>query len=190
NNIKKSNLESPDLFIEIIEALVMNNNKNSVDTINYYSRLMSKLFLITSDMDESFEIELERVLNWINSAQEQGKNITDVQFVNSKIGEMLARTEKKNTHIWPNKLTCEVLEHFNDEKINNGFITEILNARDVFFKNDGKDEQKLADQYKKIREKIPIRYSVIRNILFDLENFYASMSQIHKLESKIDKRLF
>lgn len=190
NNIKKSNLESPDLFIEIIEALVMNNNKNSVDTINYYSRLMSKLFLITSDMDESFEIELERVLNWINSAQEQGKNINEIQFVNLKIGEMLARTEKKNTHIWPNKLTCEVLEYFNDEKINNGFITEILNARDVFFKNDGKDEQKLADQYKKIREKIPIRYSVIRNILFDLENFYASMSQIHKLESKIDKRLF
>src|SRR5699024_206406 len=49
NNIKKSNLESPNLFIKIIEALVMNNNKNSVDTINYYSKLMSKLFLITSD---------------------------------------------------------------------------------------------------------------------------------------------
>ncbi|OFO51857.1 hypothetical protein, partial [Nosocomiicoccus sp. HMSC059G07] len=64
NNIKKSNLESPNLFIEIIEALIMNNNKNSVDTINYYSRLISKLFLIESDMDENFEIELERVLNW------------------------------------------------------------------------------------------------------------------------------
>src|SRR5699024_9279196 len=154
NNIKKSNLESPNLFIKIIEALVMNNNKNSVDTINYYSKLMSKLFLITSDMDESFEIELERVLNWINSAQEQGKNINEVQFVNSKIGEMLARAEKKNTHIWPSKLTCEVLEHFNDEEINHGFFKAILNARGAYFINDGKDELKLSDQYKKIREKI------------------------------------
>ncbi|WP_168165513.1 hypothetical protein, partial [Nosocomiicoccus sp. HMSC059G07] len=97
---------------------------------------------------------------------------------------------KKNTHIWPNKLICEVLEHFNDEKINNGFITEMLNARGVCFTNNGKDEQKLADQYKEIREKMPFRYSVMRNILFNLESFYTLMSQDYKLESEIEKRFF
>lgn len=126
--------------------------------------------------DENNNIDEEELKEWIERARSLNEENEREDVGDRQIGTLLAKCPKnREDEDWPPEPICEAIEKLKNDKIKQGFKTELYNSRGVVTKaafEGGNQDRALAEYYDQLAKNKEINYPQVAAIFQDLAKDY------------------
>ena len=203
-NLERAVADSPGLFAQAV-ALAYRRNDDGQDPPGWTvedadllasaaakSSVLLKALRRTPGADADGSVRPEPLRRWCMEVRrlcvEHGR--ADVGDIH--IGQLLSHAPSDENGRWPCGAVCEVMEGLASPRIAVGFYTAVFNARGAHsrgIEDGGKEERKLAVQYRRFAEQLAFDYPYVSDVLERIAQVYDNAEKWHDSEASIRKRL-
>ena len=156
---------NPKIFCEVIEKRFEITNKYDYPYFNILDSWRK-----IPGINKKNKINKYFLFDWYNKCKEL-LNTHDMEYVDIKIGLLLGRFEK-NENNWPCEEVCDIIEEFNNDKINLGFkrgLSSINYYKSGVKYNSSTIERKIAKDYEEFYNKYQDIYPLITKLMLELK---------------------
>ncbi|AXX92251.1 hypothetical protein CPU12_01475 [Malaciobacter molluscorum LMG 25693] len=194
-NIEQKVIESPEFFVELISYIYKSDRgrekeENLTDEqikirAETAWKVLEKLSLFSDHIKEK-SLNSDYLKDWVIKAQELFKKVDRVKIGDDKIGQILSKSPKGKDDIWPCESVREVLQLSWNKTIETGLLVGKKNQRGFVWRDKGgKQEYKLAKQYKDDAQKIKYKYPKTFELLITLSKWYEDDGKRKDLEEEL-----
>lgn len=178
----------PSFFAELISWIYIPENRDPKEEMvnikkkDIASRAKNAHELIESccclaGMNDSEEINSEYLLNWIYSAISECKKRDREKRGFYEIGKLFGRLSVCCNH-WPHPELCEIIEKFDHEEINKGFVLGVINGKGTEAHirpvSNGSPERATAQKYRNLSQGICHQFPIVSSLLNEVASHYES----------------
>jgi hypothetical protein len=192
-------IQNPKSFVELVSWIYKPEKERNEDKdltqdqiknrANNAKELLERIRLFR-EYDDIKSMNKDQLTQWIYQAKEAFKAVDRVNIGNRQIGILLAKSSKKENEIFPNKMVCEIIEEYQNNEFEEGFIHEILYPGGHRFTTKvadegGEQEYALAEKYKKYADKLKLIYPRTANLLIKISDWYLEEAKREDMKNEI-----
>jgi hypothetical protein len=136
------------------------------------------------------ELELERLLSWINQVRASCAELARVEACDLQIGKLFSKAPIGNDGVWPCEPLREVIEQIATEELEEGITSGLFNSRGVHWRGEGgEQERQLAAKYAAWAQALQFTYPRVAKILREMEQWYQHGAKQEDADAEVRKRL-
>lgn len=141
--------------------------------------------------DDLDELQADRLARWIATVRQACAELSRTEIADHCIGELLANAPVGKDGVWPCEPVRQVMEDVQSESMMEGAAIGVYNSRGVHFRGeDGDQERKLAEQYRKWGQSLQFSHPYVSSmLLMDLARTYENEATREDTEAGIRRRL-
>lgn len=153
----------PETFLQLIEALYIDDNGNSERTIAPDVELPYQLAyevihaLRRLPGQTNGDVDSLALLRWVRKGRELARTSKRVKIFDSTLGGWLARSPVGRDGLWPHEAVRDVLEELESPELEEGFDSGVINSRGVTGRAHdagGEIERKEAARYRQLQRQM------------------------------------
>ena len=153
--------------------------------------LLQVLKRIPGQDETTEELAHEKLLEWVEAVRKRCHEFDRIEAADFRLGVLLSHAAVGKDGVWPNEAVRAVMQQLRSEEISRGALTGRYNARGVFWRGEGGEQERmLAAQYrqwaKELRFSHPFVYSTL---LMEIVKTYESEAEQEDIDARIRKRL-
>jgi hypothetical protein len=198
--LEKEIITNPKSFIELVTFIYNAQNKKDEDTTltkgqiknraNNAIELLKRVTLFKK-YEDTQDINYETLKNWIDEAIKYSKEVDREKYSYIEIGKLLSKSPKGKDDIFPNEITRDILEEFDNEMLGYYFWHEKKYPGGSYFTTrgayeGGEQESQKAKEYSEYSEKL--RFTHIRTsfLLTQLAQDYEKDAKKEDLRQELN----
>ena len=194
----KGLMTRPENMMEVIEKVYLSSDEDEVtqelEQINHiksYATLCCHILFSlrkTPFTDDDNNINEQGLNDYIEQLQTLGKAKHKIKGVNTVIGELLGNYPESESY--PPLEICEIIEKYNNQEINEGFRTRIINKRGVTIRGaleGGTLEIIESKKYRRYADKVRYTHPIVCRIFDDISNSYSYWAKTEDTKVTIEK---
>jgi hypothetical protein len=137
--------------------------------------------------NEKYEIDEKKLIEFITQSRLLANCHHRMSKMDVEIGKLLA-----NCHFddkYPNEVVCRIIEKLDNNLVNSGFSSRTFNRLGMTVRSPfsgGNIEHAESKKYKKIADKLRLKYVVITKIFDDLSCEYDALAKVNDVQSQIE----
>lgn len=177
-------LSSPEIYFELLTAVFRSDTdeittKSSKQThfaeIAYTA--LERVHRIPGYSVCDHSIDETKFYKWIEATNALAKSNKYTRSHDTVLGKILSYSPDGKDGIWPAKCVREIFEKAHSDTLENSFIIGKQNQRGVHTLTAGKEEKRIAEQYKLQADKIQVAYPITASILMRICDDYLEESK-------------
>jgi hypothetical protein len=142
------------------------------------------------EYDDIEPMSTEQLKSWIQIARKEFEKLDRINIGDRLIGQLLAKSSKEEDGLFPQKIVCEVIEEFGTDKLDDGFVHEVLypNGHRITSRGvdeGGEQEHALADKYQDYVEDLQFTYPRTSKILQKISDSYRYDAKREDMENDL-----
>ena len=173
-------LESPAVYFELLtfaylsdDGFSKSKSKNRKHFAEVAFSALHKICRIPGYSVESETIDENKFNHWVDATTFLASNNKYKEAHDIVLGQILSYSPNGTDGIWPAECVRHVFEKSHSDSLENNFIIGKTNQRGVYTVTAGKEEEKIAAQYKMQADKLQIMYPLTAAILLRIsDNYY------------------
>lgn len=127
--------------------------------------------------------------NWVDTTREQGNKYGNLDFIDSQIAALFARTNQ-NDALWPPQAVADEMEKINNSVLRRDFSIEVQNLRGVCIRpNHGDPERELSSHFERHAKNYGITHPFVASVIRDISSQYEREARRFDELGKVDRRL-
>lgn len=155
--------ESPLLLLQIIAYIFKTDDGNYVVEKDLDQNNVSSLFSVYYSLkfcpaEEEGKVDLCKLKKWINDFEEGLKTNNQYRLLDMVLGKLLASSPIGQDGFYPAEEVREIIEERYTKSLDNEYVASICNLRGVYSPTGGKEERKIAFNYKENADNIRCKY--------------------------------
>lgn len=168
---------SPELYAEMAGTIFKGNDKQGESNqikIQYVTHLYTVAKFCPAERGGSVNrLELTK---WIDKFKNLLSQNGQLKLFGFLLGRLLAFSPPGNDDYYPCEAIREAIEKYYDESLIREYETTLINERGGHWVSAGREEKKIADQYKKTADYLRIDYPKTAKIFYNLYDYYIRES--------------
>ena len=197
--LEKEIIANPKSFVELLIFMYKSQNKEDEDITltkeqiqnraNNATELLERITLFKK-YEDIHDFNYETLKNWINEAIKYAKEVDREKYAYVEIGKLLSKSPNGKDDIFPNEITRDILEEFDNEKLGYYFWHEKKYPGGSYFTTRGADEggeqeHQKAQEYREYAEKLRFTHPKTSSLLIQLAKDYEIDAEKEDLRNEL-----
>ena len=180
--------QSPDLFALLIAVIFKKDNENNTTQLidqTYYSniyRIYDKAHFCPTE--SKGRVNDEQLENWIVKYRQLLTENDQASLFSYTLGRLLSFSPLGIDGHEPCEAVRKMIEKYGDEKMINSFQAAVYNRRDVFSPSAGKEEHRMAEEFRNNAYYLEPHYPKTAKIFYGLYETYMRESSMAREDAE------
>lgn len=179
--------DSPETYFELLTSAFYSDegeNKDKSKSKNHFAEIaytvLERIRRIPGYSVENKTIDETKFKQWINATTVLANRNKYTTAHDVVLGKILSYSPNGSDGIWPAECVRYVLENSHSETLKNQFIIEKKNQRGIYTMTAGKEEEKIAIDYKIQADKLQLFYPFTAAILLKISDDYHNQAEYER----------